>query len=473
MFAGCAHDKSRAGRNWGAKVGTETVNHIVMVNKYGWPVPPFEDKAFTNRAAYLSHFTNVVNHVLATAPERDGKKQILIFAHGGLNSRKDRLRRASDLLERVDGIRKDYNPVFLNWDSGFGSTYWEHLISVRHGRLANPIWGKATAPFLFLGDMGRGFAGLPSALLEQGKLDVQSFDWPYGPWHRNALLLLQELHNQENTNVTIGCARLQERSDPHRGVVWALSSPAKLLTTPVVAGGGPGAWRNMRRRTKTMYRNPGEFNPLFEETWRSKDERLIRGYLAHDPRGGVSEFMSVLSAKISSEPRTQYEVTLVAHSMGAIILSEVLRKYTNLFYKDIVFMAPACSIRDFETSVVPYMSTQPETRFYNLCLHPLAEAQEDFAFPVVPRGSLLHWIDNYLDSPEFPTDRTLGAWENIVLTYKVIPPALRPRVFIKSFNNEQAPRNPFRHGDFDNPDMEFWKPDFWRATTCECTNCQL
>src|SRR5205807_7605742 len=99
-----------------------------------------------------------------------------------------------------------------------------------------------------------------------------------------------------------------------------------------------------------------------------------------------------------------YQITLVGHSMGAIVLNELVRRSTTegVHYDNIVYMAAACSVRDFQRSVVPYMQRHTTTNFYNLCLHPVNEVRERHAADLVPRGSLLVWIDDMYSNPYTP-----------------------------------------------------------------------
>ena len=76
----------------------------------------------------------------------------------------------------------------------------------------------------------------------------------------------------------------------------------------------------------------------------------------------------------------QYEITLIGHSMGSIVLNEWVRRNDEdgLYYKNIVYMAAACSIRDYEESALTFM-TRPEhqtTQLYHLVLHYAAELRD-------------------------------------------------------------------------------------------------
>jgi hypothetical protein len=210
-------------------------------------------------------------------------------------------------------------------------------------------------------------------------------------------------------------------------------------------------------------------------------------------------------------------VTLVAHSAGTIIVNDLLRRQlpadtldqesagsaattqedaAQLPVNDIVYMAAACSIRDFAGSVIPFMQLgrNKNTHLHLLCLHPSAEILDAEADDIPPRGSLLCWIDDFLTRPTTPLDRTLGRWDNILQVPYVIPPQLRGRVSIKAFDLLRRPNDPTTtqpgdcskpmmtptaaydvpfvaeglvppiwdpqmHGDFSN--SPYWDPGFW------------
>ncbi|MGE0473470.1 MAG: hypothetical protein AB7P17_07545 [Nitrospirales bacterium] len=167
-----------------------------------------------------------------------------------------------------------------------------------------------------------------------------------------------------------------------------------------------------------------------------------------------------------------FEVTFIGHSMGMIILNRVLQEFPDFPVRNIVYMAAACSIHDFETSVIPYLQRKDNqhTRFYNLMLHPDAEVREwqkNF-LDLTPRGSLLVWIDNFLSNPQTTLDRTLGSWENIIQAAHIIPPDVQSRITLKAFCiGSKNCKAPITHGAFSDSQYRFWKPEsgkFQQAT---------
>jgi hypothetical protein len=168
----------------------------------------------------------------------------------------------------------------------------------------------------------------------------------------------------------------------------------------------------------------------------------------------------------------EFEITLVGHSMGAIVLDELVRQSIgHVFYSNIVYLAGASSARDFQRCVVPYLvaqtlqPTEKRTQFYNLCLHPVNDLRERVWYDVVPRGSLLVWIDDFLSEPATPLDRTMGRWDNIVQAVYTVPPTIAGQVHLKAFSFEEDEamflQNPQQHGQF--TDVRYWDPTLWTS----------
>ena len=198
------------------------------------------------------------------------------------------------------------------------------------------------------------------------------------------------------------------------------------------------------------------------------------------PTGGLSILMEELRNLKKQAGQDDYQVTLIGHSMGTIILNELLNLYStdqDFQYDEIVYLAAACTIKNFERAVIPYLEQHPTTKFYNLTLHPYGDAREKTFWDLLPRGSLLDWIDDFASNPATFMQLTLGKWNNAIMAFHIIPPKVREQVTLKGFgiedplvNNRRSleePENilqnkPQRHGDFNDRDQLFWRPDYWK-----------
>jgi pimeloyl-ACP methyl ester carboxylesterase len=117
-----------------------------------------------------------------------------------------------------------------------------------------------------------------------------------------------------------------------------------------------------------------------------------------DGKGDLFHLFRVLR---ELEPDARPPITLIGHSMGAIVVNHILRNFPDLPYRNVVFMGAAASVRDTIAALDVVMRTDPDAglRFYNLSLHQEAEANEVGYFGTVSKGSLLEWVDRMYTTP--------------------------------------------------------------------------
>jgi pimeloyl-ACP methyl ester carboxylesterase len=172
--------------------------------------------------------------------------------------------------------------------------------------------------------------------------------------------------------------------------------------------------------------------------------------------GGFTLFFQRLDCEIRTGGFGRpVEVYFYGHSMGAFVGDEAIWRYPDMPWRRIVYMGAANSTRDFRTSVAPLLEcsalddgkTQQcmgrDTRFYNLMLHPLAEARELNTGGIAPQGSMLEWIDEMLANPRTLEERTFGKWLNVEQTLPLLPPEARRRMTLRVFPRQQD----MRYGD--------------------------
>ena len=453
--------------------------HLVMFNGLGNPVDPdgnvgdrhvpyvpFLLYPGLDELGYLRHIEAMLDALRQHEPDRRGTRKVVIFVHGGLNTAKESLERAEVLapLIKQDG----YFPIFINWDSSFTTSYIDHLFNIRQGRLVFdwccndppiPDWAKSvgaalvgtiTMPFYLLSDIGRGLLRAPVLWYslafrrdEAGMLEL--------PAKQRA----DELQIREAGGlVSLGKVALSEGPDARTpserfASFLAYLAPTKPLVSIAIDAGGKGAWDTMLRRTRTLFHADGEFRNPSPETQAS---------------GGLYKFLARLrSLMLANGGQDSWEITLVGHSMGTIIVNELLREFPELPIKSIVYMAAACSVRDYQDTVFPYLTSHETTEMHHLTLHTLADQNELNLGGVAIDGSLLVWIDEFLASPLTPMDLVAGRYTNLIASLHNMPstPQIRSRVHIKAFGVGKNLRgtDPQIHGDFDN--YYFWRPSFW------------
>ncbi|MCW0233193.1 MAG: hypothetical protein OJJ21_06300 [Ferrovibrio sp.] len=387
-----------------------------------------------------------------------GRRKLLIYVHGGLNSEKA-IVEAGDLTKIVDAMAEDgHIPLFLLWRTGGLETWWEQTSRVRGGqRFERTIWdtpvyiatdlaqGVVRAPVTYLKQMGRVFDYYESSPEHGWKLAGEPGRYAEGKVGRRSNIIV-------HGNVDHEHPKLSEQAS------YALTFPGRVISSPFVDSLGTTAWENMLRRARTVIHQTAEFDPACVYEGSPLAEKLLA-----EPRGtGAFAELFVAIEKWNAgkaKEREQLQITLIGHSMGTIILGDVIRLFPGLSYRDIVYMGAATSIAEFSRSVVPYLRDHPDARFYNLMLHPQREAMELTAGGAVPSGSLLEWIDEMYEPPKTILDRTLGKWRNVRMTRAILPQDVSGQVVLKVFG--QGPGEPLKHGAFNDAGNCFWNPGYW------------
>lgn len=466
-------------------LGTVPAAHVAMFDKRGALVDPTGNAGCTeagelcngshvplrryrafgedDRQRYLQ---DLFAELKAQAPVKDGRRQLLLFVHGGLNTRKSALKRAVELTAPIldDG---PYYPIFVNWRSSLVSSYADHLLWIRQGK-ARPVLGLLSSPVILGIDLVRAVARAPlvwggqlinavstmpvvhspdSLMERQGRLVANyyaSIPSPDSPDHPGAIAV--ETGEDQRCWPEMLAA----------GTSYLALLPLRLVSAPFIDAFGSSSWDTMLRRTRLLFHAEEEF----------------RGGSPAQATGGLYLFLKELQEALAASEE-EWEITLVGHSMGTIVLNEAVRLFPDLPYRRIVYMAAACSIRDFESSILPLLERNPCVEFYSLSLQRVAEERERWDLFGIPhfdpaiRGSLLSWIDAFLAKPLTPIDRTLGKYKNFVYADHIIPPDVRGRVHLREFNlGPHLPGiEPQKHGDFDEAGDDiacrFWDEGFY------------
>lgn len=174
--------------------------------------------------------------------------------------------------------------------------------------------------------------------------------------------------------------------------------------------------------------------------------------------------LSLLMKKLEADEKN---ITLIGHSMGAIVVNEIIRRHPDNEITKIVYMAAACTSKDFIDTIPPYLDRKNKgdfdnsVEFYSLSLHPYADKDEVSFYYTLPSGSLLEWLDTYVHRVKTPLDLTFGKWNNAM---KVLPflndyeDYVKNNIYIKGFPVKNN-KFPTKHGDFG--DFGFWDSKFW------------
>jgi len=476
-------------------------NHAIFVDHNGKPLQ-YKDGDFEGRYDFATHldrmFKNLDMFYKQNKQKGASTTKVMIFIHGGLNGPEAGLERSRNLTCNIFNpadATSNY-PIFVNWDSGALSSLTDHLFFVRQGEVRK-VTGPLTFPVIAVEDLGRSIVGAPSSWYNQYfETDLRSLIFPAQPYDNtcpeeyrtmangevnaiNALYCAEKtLSKKERVSISLdgSAERWTQGKIWGKAFTYLLTAPSsKLVLTPFIAGLGRPAWDIMVRRTTSVFTPPNQFDIRHQL---SKKDPVANRHYADEANlfkrnGAVGKLMERL--KSFSEGHPDLEITLTGHSMGTIVISNLLRdtdimEHVNV--KNIVYMAAACSIRDFQSSVIPFLQADKnrDTRFFNLTLHPINDADElNWSYlDLIPRGSLLEWIDNFYTTPETHLDRTMGKWTNVVQAMNIIPDGVRDRVTIKGFGLGKIEEfGPQMHGEFDDfsPDLKwkFWDEKFWTA----------
>jgi hypothetical protein len=295
------------------------------------------------------------------------------------------------------------------------------------------------------------------------------------------------------------------------------TAPVRALTTLPLVGLGDAGWRNMVRRTRTSVRSATEFPDEFAREARGGEDvnnvdiassravcdsrlqgdaaKLRRCY----PRGSggfarvfqwlescmkeqeIAEGADGCPPLLSDRDRETLRnarIVMIGHSMGAIVVNELLQLFSELPYESLVYMGGAASIRETSRAVTRVLENNRGcTKFYGLMLHPMNEAREPTGFGLLPSGSLLVYVDEFLEVPKTVPDRTVGQWRNLRATRHVFFPEEarrwmlfrvfdRAQVVVPYGNGREYP-NPTSHGAFNDEDVPFWQEVFWKPEDVE------
>ena len=313
--------------------------------------------------------------------------QLMVYAHGGLNGYGNDFDRMRTLLAapadckpghaplrlfasaECANARTRYYPIFVNWNSEVWDSIRDDLFFIRFGkRVDETTWPMViTAPFVAAGRLAEGIFsamnGFAVNVKTFGQSEPGAFDWFEG-----------------------GTTLLP-----------------RALTTPVVKAFGTSAWEIMNRRAGV----------LTARRLDSKREGVVWSLL-NELDGRIEVINDRAYWKIASRPgaKVPVEITLVGHSMGAIVLNRALVASRGLptarAIKRVVYLAAAASIKDTEAVRLIDQANQGP-RFWSFTLSRRDEARERSFFGLAPRGTLLVWVDDFFEPVVEPAGKRSGA----------------------------------------------------------------
>ncbi|MEK7349438.1 MAG: hypothetical protein AAB177_01095 [Nitrospirota bacterium] len=469
--------------------------HIVMFSGRGNPVDPTgnigcaDEPAPCNgshfwlttypemkRDRYDDYLSNLFEAMKHDAPVVNGKKRLLIFIHGGLNTQVGTIERATDLHKSIEAA--GYFPIFVNWQSSLVSSYLDHLLYIRKGQDMG-VLGVPLAPFYLLADVARSVARAPVVWSFQFWNNIRSIPFITTQSETDATRIAADIKREGIIDLVEGDDKRDTTEMILSGFSWLVTAPTKLLTAPFIDAFGKSAWDIMLRRTDLLYHTDGEFST---ESDVAKQAHVEKGYQHVQADGGLSVFMRRLQDEIARNGGANaWDITLVGHSMGTIVLNRLIHDFGTspsgtMPFNRIAYMAAAATVKDYEDSIFPYLAKNRDAQFYHLTLHTRAEVRDRWEpIPYVdlpPRGSLLVWVDEFLANPGTLHDRTAGRVTNLTVALHNTPEELRHRIHVKEFNAgaNMQDTDPQGHGQFSSP-FTFWKQECWQPKNPSSSSC--
>jgi hypothetical protein len=449
--------------------GEDTRNAFLKSGK----VSPGLNVALQGRAPLMNYVSAMFQAIGERRPS-----EVIVYIHGGLNNIDGAIAKSAMLADRLDVDGKFF--IGICWNSNLMPTYDQHLLAVREG-LHQKEKAIVTAPAMLLADVGGSVVRLPLNLIDFLYQDA----YVLRPNAFTRTKLAQARYDQIKrvykanikTSQLLGLDVSKENDERSPFQIWFRDFGRWLITEPVKASStvfldalGVQPWKNMVRRTRTMFERESEFIPDLKY-----DDAASLAGVQRPPvptakfidqlnytgrKGAVWHFTDKLGENlIKRHSKNQPTLTIIGHSMGAIVACEMLERFHLLAVDNVVLMAAACSIRDFKDKIIPFFQEQElraefakaapgqaklyapliKTHLYNLCLNDTAEHIEPNPgqLDLSQRGSLLTWIDTLYQSPESENDRTFGRWVNAVLSTDDIPSNLLGRISIKSFGMDR------------------------------------
>jgi len=445
--------------------------HVILAHEDGWPIDiPVGEKGttrFSRRELGPEQYKELLKGIFqgidayarklwaqqdGVSPEKRDSLRLLLFVHGGLNGYNDDLRRTADMMPGESGGRDSekaescpalavtdpkyplfvsaacaeaksaFYPVFVNWNSGLPDSLVDDLIFIRFGHRLKG-WKELA-----------GYVSMPFVLAS--RLAASVFLVPYS-W---GLSVWQFSEGKP------------ESADIAQSVVM---SPVRGLTMPGLKAFGSSAWEIMKRRADLL---TAAHLPK-TETGEGAALGLIRALL----NGRIVPLGDRAGWEIEGEkgPHGPLEITLVGHSMGAIVLNRLIATESALPARHIVYLAPAASNYEVGLLLEPYLKrSAPKSRpdFWVFTLHNHDEHMEtQLKSFILPRGSLLVWIDNYFEPVASAGDERSGRY-SASQPYFNAPGRLSS--FLPCQWDHTDSKRPRKHGDMDDPatlERVLWK----------------
>ncbi|MCI5145672.1 MAG: hypothetical protein D3923_09100, partial [Candidatus Electrothrix sp. AR3] len=211
------------------------------------------DKEVEDERAYLRRAA------LKIADQLQAGKDVVLYLHGGLNLQVDTMERAHNMLRHTNNQAGTVDElpyfVFINWQSSLGSSYMDRLFAIREGKdYSNRGWAWDTLTYLegltlyLSSDLLSGIARSPATLERQFSTFIANSSLNVLP---EDIALSKQMFSDPMIKDQI-TQIVDNQQDFGRTIPSTLTSPFRIITTPIVDTFGVHTWDIMQRRVSIL-----------------------------------------------------------------------------------------------------------------------------------------------------------------------------------------------------------------------------
>jgi hypothetical protein len=258
-FSGPANDL-RYNANHRQKISGEDTRNAFLKNGN---VSPGLNVALQGRAPLMDYVSAMFQAIGERHPN-----EVIVYIHGGLNNIDGAIAKSAMLADRLDVDGKFF--IGICWNSNLMPTYDQHLLAVREG-LHQKEKAIVTAPAMLLADVGGSVVRLPLNLIDFLYQDA----YVLRPSAFTRTKLAQARYDQINkvyedrSDTNLQWLDVSKKDDQRSNFQkwfrdfgrWLITEPVKASSTVFLDALGVQPWKNMIRRTRTMFERESEFIP--------------------------------------------------------------------------------------------------------------------------------------------------------------------------------------------------------------------
>ncbi|MGB6128444.1 MAG: hypothetical protein WBG30_06805 [Psychrilyobacter sp.] len=442
-------------KNTGVKVkGNNNFNQIslfqIYIDSNGNLISPIDKDIIKNEERYID---NILNNYYKHKKYHKNLK-LMIFIHGGLNDYNNSIDRSVNILNNnlEDMLKNGKYPIFVSWNSSFIDNYLDHVSHSKQVSNKKNILYYSLSPLIILKDILRGVTKIPKNTYNLVmKLKKKS----------NEKLYSKTL-DSVGDNFNVSSSQIEEKNTL-KSIEdnWSMANPVKIIGGAFVDTIGKGPYHSMLKRVDLLLKkninmesSPNLYN-LKKYNMTKENETALSYFLR--------KYKEIEKRSSNYNDKKYGKVVLIAHSMGTMVANNIISKFQDINFEEIVYMGGACSLKDIKYTISPYLESNKKSKFYNLSLNPKREVTENIGQDFIPRGSLLIYLDQTYENVNSFLDRTSGIWWNMIIAADQIFPAnIRKRVTLVKFGlyNDHT-KAPQCHGEFDK--FKFWNKEYWKA----------